>query len=160
MIDEAEKRQELLTLIRARRASISAFVHEVKPRHARLNNISIISSAVTTILTAGPALGGERFTEGAQQLLSLPAESAVWRVLCLLAMICSITAAVSTNMSRSHSGAEQVSKAEAGNAKLEGLEVLVMLGQLPIAEAVKQYQQYVAEIPFVHERSAPSPLHS
>ena len=50
--------------------------------------------------------------------------------------------------------AARLAKAEACNVALEGLETQIEFGQLSLAEAVKQYQQHVAEIPFVHEQPA------
>jgi hypothetical protein len=152
---EDDVRHELLSRIRARRASISAFVRDLEPRGARLTTLSIVCSSVVTALTAGPALGGAKFNSGIQQALGLPDESLVWRVLCLAAMILSIVAAVSTNMYKSRDVAARLSKAEKCNAELEGLEAQVEFGHVPLDRAVKQYQQYVAEIPFVPELPSP-----
>ena len=157
MTTDANVRQELLNRIRARRASIAAFVGDLEPRGARLSNLSIICSAVVTALTAGPALGGTRFTAEVQDAASLPSQSIVWRALCLAAMLLSIVAAIATNMYKSHDVAARLAKAEACNVALEGLEALVEFGQIPTADAVKQYQQHIAEIPFIQEQPATSP---
>ena len=154
MATDTESRRELLERIRARRASIGAYVRELEPRGARLTNLSIICSAVVTALTAGPALGGTRFTDVTATILSISEDSLVWRALCFLAMILSIVAAVATNLYKSHDVATRLAKAEACNVALEGLETQIEFGQLSLAEAVKQYQQHVAEIPFVHEQAA------
>ena len=153
MARESESRRELLDRIRSRRASISAYVRELEPRGNRLTNLSIICSAIVTALTAGPALGGTRFTDVTAGILNISEESLVWRALCFLAMILSIVAAVATNLYKSHDVAARLAKAEACNVALEGLETQLEFGQLSISEAVKQYQQYVAEVPFVHEPS-------
>jgi hypothetical protein len=152
MSDEAHDRRELLERIQARRASIGAYVSDLGVRGARLTNLSIVCSAVVTALTAGPALGGTRFADGAATLFNLPSDSLVWRGLCFLAMILSIVAAVTTNLYKTQDVATRLSAAETCNAGLEGLETLVQFGQVSVADAVKQYQQYVAEIPFVHDR--------
>src|SRR3712207_157319 len=101
-------RDELLARIGDRRRSVNAYLATTVRRSTRLTNTGIIASAVTSALTAGPALGGELFVEGVQQALALQTGQVVWRVLCLLAMICSITAAVSTNMHKSHFSADQI----------------------------------------------------
>ncbi|MDP8922603.1 MAG: hypothetical protein M3O34_06960 [Chloroflexota bacterium] len=152
MIGDAEARVELLERIRARRVGIAAFAADLGTRASRLTNLSIICSAVVTALTAGPALGGTRFTDMTADVLDLPDQSLVWRGLCFLAMILSIVAAVATNLYKSHDVAARLAKAEASNVALEGLETLVEFGQISTAEAVKLYQQYIAEIPFVHDR--------
>jgi hypothetical protein len=149
MIDEAGTREALLERIQAKRASIRAFVGELEPRGARLNNLSIISSAVAAALTAGPALGGERFTAGVKGAVGIWDESLVWRSLCLAAMIISIVAAISSNLYKSHEVASRLANAQACNAELEGLETLVQFGQIPVKEAVGLYQQYITRIPFI-----------
>jgi MFS family permease len=154
MTDEGRLRQELLGRIRMRRASIDAFLREQEPRADRQANLSIISSAVAAALTAGPALGGTKFTETAQHALALPQDSLVWQLLCLAAAIVSIVAAVSSTLYKSRDTATRLSKAEAANAQLEGLETVVEFGALPFEEAVKQFQQYVAVIPYVPEHVA------
>ncbi len=151
MATDTESRRELLERIRARRASIGAYVRELEPRGARLTNVSIVCSSIVTALTAGPALGGTGFTSATAEALDLPEASFVWRALCFLAMVLSIVAAVATNLYKSHDVAARLAKAEACNVALEGLETLVEFGQLSLGEAVTLYQQYVAEIPFVHE---------
>ncbi len=156
MARDSDSRRELLERIKARRATIGAYVRDLDLRGARLTNLSIICSAIVTALTAGPALGGTRFTDVTANLFGIAEESLVWRVLCFLAMALSIVAAVATNMYKSHDVAARLAKAEACNVALEGLETQLEFGQLSLAEAVKQYQQYVAEIPFVHEQSAPA----
>lgn len=150
--DPADMRQELLQRIQARRASINAFVRDLERRGGRLTNLSIICSAVVTVLTAGPALGGVTFAEGVQHLLDLSTDSPVWRLLCLAAMLISIVATIATNMMKSQDVATRLSKAQAGNVALEGLETLVEFGQVPVTEAVKLYQQYISDIPFIQEQ--------
>jgi hypothetical protein len=149
---DTEVHQELLERIRAKRASIDAFVRDLEARGDRLTNLSIICSAMVTALTAGPALGGERFTAGTAGLFNVGDQSLIWRLLCLAAVILSIMAAITTNMYKSHDVAARLAKAQAANVGLEGLETLIEFRQIPVDEAVKQYQRYIAEIPFVRGR--------
>ena len=152
MSTDAELRQELLERIKARRATITEFVRDLEPRGARQTNTSIICSALAAVLTAGPAFGGTKFATGLQHALTLPDESLVWRILCFAAMVVSLVAAISTNLYKTNDVAGRLSKAEACNAGLEGLETLVEFGQIPVDQAVKQYQQFVAGIPFIPEK--------
>src|SRR5437763_17164419 len=122
MSHQHDSSQDLLDLIRERRASIQGFVSRAGPRSQRLMVVSIFSSSIVSALTAGPALGGTRFTEAAAAMARTGDDSIVWRGLCLSAMILSILAAISTNMLRSSETATRVAKAEACNAALEGLE--------------------------------------
>lgn len=152
-----DMRQELLGRIAARRVSIDDYLRVARPRGNRLINTAIVSSAVAAVLTAGPALGGETFSNGVAKGLSLPSDSYVWRTLCFLALGVSLVSAISTNLSRSHDTARRITAAEAVNAELEGLQTLVEFGQMPVADAVKLYQQYVTKIPWVEELHQPPP---
>jgi hypothetical protein len=79
MSRDAEVRQELLERIRARRVGVSRFVENLNARGARLTNVSIVCSAIVTVLTAGPALGGTRFTDATADMLNLPDNALVDR---------------------------------------------------------------------------------
>ncbi|NMH96288.1 hypothetical protein HF526_02960 [Pseudonocardia sp. K10HN5] len=153
--DEAEARQQLLARIGARRAGITAFLARARPRGARLANTSVVASALAAIFTAGPAAGGEKFAEAVQDGLRLGSDSTVWRLLCLAALIVSVVAAVTTNLAKSQDMGARIVAAEAANAELEGLQTTLQFGHLPLDEAVKRYQQYVAKVPFVEEQTVP-----
>lgn len=154
MGDDTEARQDLLGRIKTRRASINAFVRKVRSRSARLANLSIVSSALAAVFTAGPAVGGQTFAATAQQSLSLRQSSIVWQALCAGALAVSLVAAISTTMNKSQDSTARLSAAEACNAELEGLQLRVEFGDLPVQDAVKLYQQYVAKVPFVEEELA------
>ena len=157
MARDSDSRRELLERIRTRRANIGAYVRDLDRSGDRLTNLSIICSAIVTALTAGPALGGTRFTDVTANLFGVAEESLLWRVLCLLAMVLSIVAAVATNLYKSHDVAARLAKAEACNVGLEGLEAQLGFGQLSLAEARKLCQQHVADFPLVHQRAGPTP---
>jgi hypothetical protein len=154
MGDDVDVRLELIRRIEARRASINAFLRRVRPRSSRLANISIVSSAVAAVFTAGPAFGGESFTEAVRRGLSLADSSIVWRILCLAATLVSLVAVISVQLSKSQDVASQLSAAEACNTELEGLQALLEFAQLPVRDAVELYQKYITKIPFVEEGSA------
>lgn len=149
MNNDAGARQELLARITARRESINAFVRTVRSRTGRLANLSVISSAVAAALTAGPALGGQSFVNSAQTGLALEKSSTVWQVLCVGALVVSLVAVISTTMYKSQDFTARLSAAEACNVELDGLQIIVELGDLPVPDAIKLYQQYIAKIPFV-----------
>ena len=158
MDDETDVRQQLTARIEAKRAGISRFLVRARPRRNRLANLSVVGSAIAAVMTAGPAIGGQSFTASVQGRLGFEDSSTVWRVLCLAAMLLSVAAAVATNLSNSRDLNGRVTAAETCNAELEGLETLLEFGQLPLPEAVKLYQQYVAKVPFVDESALPGNL--
>lgn len=155
-MDDAQVRTDLLHRISERRGSIRAYLDSVRPKADRLTFISVVSSAIAAAATAGPALGGESFTEAVGRAFSLSADSLVWRSLCFVAVIVSVVAAVTTNLNKSLDRSSRLSTAEAVSTELEGLETLLEFGELPVQDAVKLYQSYVVKIPFVEE-SPPRP---
>ena len=140
----------LLRRIKDRRRSVDAYLRSARPRAERLTYVSVISSALAAVLTAGPALGGTDFTKRAGKALEVDPTS-VWQTLCMLAMVVSVIAAISANLSKSKNAEGRIVAAEASSAELEGLQALVEFQQVPFEEAVKLYQHYVATIPFVAE---------
>jgi len=152
MVDDGTLRRDLLARIDARRASVQAFLGGHRPRIRRRANITIVLSSLAAVFTAGPAIGGEPFAESVQNTLGLASDSTVWRVLCLLAMLVSVSAAVLSNIAKSQDDVARLSTAEAANAELEGLSTLLQFGHLSVDDAVKLYQQYSVKIPFVEEQ--------
>ncbi|WP_427133443.1 hypothetical protein [Pseudarthrobacter sp. S9] len=149
MDDTSDTRQRLSTRIDEKQQAIRSYLGRERPRRNRLANISIVGSALAAALTAGPAVGGTGFTEAAAGVFGLSDDSVVWRVLCLLAVVLSVAAALATNFATSHSLADRVSAAETCSAQLEGLQVALSFGQIAIDDAVKLYQQYSAQVAFV-----------
>jgi hypothetical protein len=155
MADDNQLRQDLLRRIEARRGSVQAFLREHRPRTRRRTTITVVLSSMAAVFTAGPALGGEPFAESVQSALGLASDSYVWRTLCLLAMLVSISAAVLTNLGKSQDDVARLSSAEAANAELEGLASLLQYGHLSVDDGVKLYQQYSVKIPFIDELPGP-----
>jgi len=149
MTDQADW-ERLTRRIEDRRRSVEAYLRRARPRAERLTYVAIVSSASAAALTAGPGLGGLNFTEGVAERLDVE-PSSVWQPLCLLAMVTSVVAAISANLSKSRNAEARIVSAEACNAELEGLQTLVEFQQVSLPEALKLYQQYVARVPFVVE---------
>ncbi|TYP89003.1 hypothetical protein BD833_103159 [Blastococcus xanthinilyticus] len=144
-------RAGLLDTIRARRADIEAYVRRTAPVSRRLSTVSIASSAVVAGLTAGPALGGPTFAERVQQGLSLDASQTVWQVLCLGALVVSMTAAVSAHLEKTSDLKSRVGAAQAAGAMLAGLQARLEYGGLAVEEAAQDYQNILAGVSFVPE---------
>jgi cytochrome bd-type quinol oxidase subunit 2 len=154
MADE-DVRRDLLWRIESRRAAVQAFLRAQRPRTRRRATVAVVLSSLAAVFTVGPAVGGQTFAESVQKALALPSDSYVWRVLCLLATLVSIGAAVLTNLGKSNDDLARVSSAEAANTELEGLTTLLQFGQLGVQDAVKLYQQYSVKIPFVDDLTGP-----
>ena len=157
MTDDSELRRDLLMRIEQRRAAVQVFLRENRPRIRRRVNVTIVLSSLAAAFTAGPALGGETFAEAVQRTLRLNTDSIVWRVLCLAALLVSVSAAVLTNIAKSQDSEARLSTVEAVNAELEGLAGLLHYGHLSLEDAVRLYQQYTAKIPFVDDLAPAAP---
>jgi cytochrome bd-type quinol oxidase subunit 2 len=157
MVEDSERRRDLLMRIEARRAGVQAFLREHRPRIRRRANITIVLTSLSAAFTAGPALGGESFATSVQNGLGLSTDSLVWRVLCLLALVVSVAAAVLANIAKSQDDDARLSTAEAANAELEGLATLLQFGDLSVEDGVRLYQQYAVKIPFVEDLASTMP---
>jgi MFS family permease len=155
MADDDDLRQDLLRRIDARRASVQAFLRTHRPRTRRRATIAVVLSSLAAVFTAGPAFGGEGFAAAVQQTFGLNSDSYVWRILCLLALLVSVGAAVLSNISKSQDDVARLSTAEAANAELEGLSTLLQFGHLSVQDAVKLFQQYSVKIPFIEDVPGP-----
>ena len=157
MTDE-ELRDLLATRIEARRAELAAYLRAHRPKNHRRANITLVLTSLAALLTAGPAVGGESFTQSVQKAFGLGSDSYVWRTLCLCAVLVSAGAAVMTNVGKSHDDTEQISAVQAAAAELAGLRTLLEFGQLSTEDAAKLYQQYTVAVPFV-DTSVPPVQH-
>jgi hypothetical protein len=146
-----EERTGLLARIDARRAGIEAYLRERGPASRRLSVITVLSSSAAAALMAGPALGGLSFAETVQAGLGLATSERVWRVLCLGALLISVTAAVSAHLDKVTDLRSHIGAAQAACAMLEGLRTRLEFGRLPVEDAAQEYRDIVAGVPFVPE---------
>ncbi|MHA7224206.1 hypothetical protein ACX80S_18140 [Arthrobacter sp. RHLT1-20] len=151
MNETPDTRQLLSTRIEQKQQAVRSYLGRERPRRNKLSNISVLGSALAAMLTAGPAFGGTGFTNAIQGVFLLEDDSVVWRVLCLGAVLLSVSAALATNFANSHSLADRVSAAETCKAQLEGLQDTLSFGQIAIDDALKLYQQYTAQVAFVDD---------
>lgn len=140
-------RGALLARIEAKRAELSLFIQIADRRNRRLTNIAIICGAVAAALTAGPALGGKSLNAWLTAAFGL--DLPVWQLLCLGAMLCSVSATVATNLSKSHEVSARLMLAQACNAKLAGLYSQTELKSLDLRQASEQFARLLTEVPFV-----------
>ncbi len=157
MAEDDARRRDLLWRIDRRRASVQAYLRDNRPRTRRRATLTIVLSSLAAVFTAGPAFGGQNFADSVQAILGLSDDTTVWRVLCLLALLVSVGAAILTNLGKANDDVGRLSSAEAANTELEGLGSLLQYGQLTVEDGAKLYQQYSVKIPFVDEPPEPVP---
>jgi len=145
-MSSSETRGNFLKRIRERRRSIKWYIESLEPTGARLTSVNIICGAIAAALTATSAIGGKSLMDALG--ISDP-HSATWRILFAIAALLSLFSTVAANLYKSHDISSRLGKAQVCDAKLEGLETLLELNQVALKEGATQYNQYVAEIPFV-----------
>jgi hypothetical protein len=142
-------RRALLDRIEKRRAAIDQYLRKMRPRGERLSLIGVVASTVSAVLVAGPAVGGDSFSGVVQGALGLPKESTVWQVLCLMALVVSVVAALAGNLVRSEDLLARISGAEAAASELEGLTTMLEFGTIDAATGVQLFQQYNSTVSFI-----------
>ncbi len=133
----------LVGKIREKRSQLDAFIREKEPHQRFLLNTVLVSSTLSTALTISPALGGKSFTDWLTSSFNLNSPS--WRILCGVAALFSIIAALSTQLLQSHRIEEKVSRARDCRSRLEGLEASLSLKQISIPQAASEYLKCVEQ---------------
>ena len=129
------------------RSQIAAYLIHARARQRRLINLAIVAGAVATVLTASPALGGLAFSDWLNETFGLT--SPAWQVLCAGAALCSLAAAISTQLMKSHAVEEHVARAEAVRAKLEALDLGRITGRLTPEQVATEYSACIEQASFL-----------
>lgn len=133
--------------IREKRAQVDRYLAKALPRKRRLLNATLLGGALAALLTAGPALGGKTFSAWLSEVFGL--HSPAWQLLCGAAALCSLTAAISTQLLKSHGLEENLARAQLCSTKLELLELGLAAGQLDGAQALAEYGKCVEAAAFL-----------
>jgi hypothetical protein len=134
-------------LIKGTQDKVARYLAHARARQRRLLSLAIIAGALATALTASPALGGESFSNWLNESFGL--SSPAWQILCASAAICSLAAAVSTQILKSQGVDEHVARAENVKARLEILNVGRMTGQLTPEQVATEYAACVKDTSFI-----------
>lgn len=134
----------LLTKIKSKRQQISGYLAKAEPRYSLLINCSIIAGAFAASLTAGPGIGGDGFISVAKNIVSFGVP--IWQALCIFATILSVSVVITNGMLKSYGLASKIANAQACDAKLEGLEIMLELGQVNLEQATQQYTICLSDI--------------
>lgn len=143
-IPSQEERAAFVGIVQARRLAVCRAAERLRRRDNVLTLMSVLASAVATVLTAGPALGGLDLTRA---LGSAGPDAPSWRILCGVASMCSLLAAVATNLHRQQEVTTRLARCQAGAARLEALELQVTFQRASLADATGEYGRIIAELP-------------
>ena len=127
---------DLSSLIQRTRDQVATYLGNARTRQRRLLNVAIVAGALATALAGAPAV-----------IPGVP--TPVWRTLCILAAACSLVAAVVTQLQKSNSVGENVSRAETIRARLEVLNIGLISGRLSQEQAATEYAACVEQSSFI-----------
>lgn len=147
MTRETQEEDVLLAKIKTKRQQLSDYLAKTEPRHSTLILCSIVAGALSAALTAGPGVGGENFIDAAADVASFGIP--LWQVLCLAATVLSVLAVVANGLLKSYDLTSKIASARTCDAKLEGIQTMLELGQSDVEQATQQYTQCLAEMPHV-----------
>jgi hypothetical protein len=127
---------DLSSLIQRTRDQVATYLRQARTRQRRLLNVAIVAGALATALAGAPAV-----------LSDVPPP--IWRTLCILAAVCSLVAAVVTQLQKSNSVGENVSRAETIRARLEVLNIGLISGNVSQEQAATEYAACVEQSSFI-----------
>jgi hypothetical protein len=92
-------------------------------------------------------VGSKRLADWLTEVFALSTPS--WRILCAVAAVCSLTAAVATQLHTSRNYVEHMTRAQKAKASLEMLEVAIVLNHLDHHEATGEYLKIIESTSFI-----------
>ena len=137
----------LIAGVRSKLADVERYLRAVDARRRRLATVTIVAAAIATLLTAPAALGGKPLADWLTETFESPTPS--WRILCALAAVCSLIAAVATQLHASKNYEAHIARAQEIKANLEMLEVAITLDHLNQHEATSQYLEIIQNASFI-----------
>jgi hypothetical protein len=145
---DGDLRADVLGWMKQKRPEVETYLRLAASRRRVLINTTIIAGTLAATLTAAPALGGKSFADWLTSTLSL--SSPAWQLLCGVASLCSLAAALATQLLKSHNIEERVTRAQGARAKFELLEIGMESGLITPTEAASDYMKCIGDITFIH----------
>ena len=138
---------DLSYLIQGTRGQVGTYLLKARARQRRLLTLAVVAGALATLFAGAPAVGGQALSD--QLAATFGLSSPAWQLLCTFAALCSLAAAVSTQLLKSQDLEEHVSKAESVRARLEILDVGRVTGTLTPEQVAAEYTACVALVSFI-----------
>ena len=140
-------RADLLGRVKQKRTEIEKYLKLAASRRRLLMNTTILAGTLAAALTAAPALGGKSFADWLTSIFNL--SSPAWQLLCGVASLCSVAAAVATQLIKSYNVEERITRAQGARVKIEILEVRVKSRLITPGEAAIDYIKCIGDIDFI-----------
>ena len=144
---DGDLQSDLLGWIDQKRPEVKAYLRLAGSRRRLLMNTTILAGTLAAALTAAPALGGKSFADWLTSVLSL--SSPAWQLLCGVASLCAVAAAVATQLLKSHNVEERITCAQGARVKIEMLEVGIKSGLITPTDAAGDYIKCIGDIAFI-----------
>jgi hypothetical protein len=138
---------DLAVSIQRFREQVASYLRHARARQRRLLNLAIVAGALATTLTASPALGGLALSDWLGETFGLT--SPAWQVLCAGAAMCSLAAAIATQLLKSNNVDERVTQAENVRARLEVLDLGRVTGRLTPDQVAAEYSACIQQASFL-----------
>ena len=136
---------DLSVLISSTRDEVSAYLTHTRVRHRRLLNVAIVAGALGTAIAAPFAIGGKNLSDSLSAALGFLA----WPLVCGLAAVCCLLAAVATQLLKSQNLEERVARAESARTRLGILDMGRITGSLTPAQVSTEYAACLELISFI-----------
>jgi hypothetical protein len=138
---------DLSYLIQGTRGEVSTYLMKARARQRRLLTLAVVAGALATLFAGAPAVGGKALSDSLDATFGLSAPA--WQLLCTFAALCSLAAAISTQLLKSQNLEERVAKAESVRARLEILDIGRITGTLTPEQVAAEYTACVALVSFI-----------
>jgi MFS family permease len=138
---------DLSVLIRGTLGEVTAYLRHARARQRRMLNIAIVAGALATAFAASPAIGGKALSDWLSAALELSIQG--WQLLCAFAAVCSLVAAVATQLLKSENLEERVARAESVPAWLGILDMGRISGNMTPAQVSTGYAACVELMSFI-----------
>lgn len=133
--------------INSKRKQVQDFILRQGPRNKLLINVAIICGIMGTALAGIPAIGGTAAIDGIKSVTQT--QLPIWQILCIGAALSTMAATIATSLRSNHDTTNRLTKAQACDAKLEMLELLLTSNQIDMKQAIEKYGEYSAEVAFI-----------
>ena len=137
--------------VERRRVEIGQYLDGMQARQRRALNLAIVAGACASVLTASGAVGGQRLANWLT--LSFGLSSPAWQILCAVATVCPLAAAISTQLLKSHNVDERIARAQTARAKLDIIRFGLATGHLTEADAAAEYNASIELSSFISSRT-------
>ena len=134
--------------VERRRIEIEEYLDRMQARQRRALNVAIVAGACASVLTASAAVGGQRLANWVTVTFGISS----WQILCVIATICSLAAAIATQLLKSHNVDDRIARAQTARAKLDIIRFGLSTGHLTEADAAAEYNASIELSSFISSR--------